>query len=49
MAKGLFIAWISPSDDEGDAELNAWYDTTHMPEVRAAIPSITAAHRLPYR
>lgn len=45
MAKGLFLAWISPADDDGDAELNSWYDNTHIPEVRAAIPSITAVHR----
>ena len=45
MAKGLFIAWISPSDSESNAELNSWYDNTHIPEVRAAIPSIAAVHR----
>lgn len=45
MAKGLFIAWMSPSDSESDAELNSWYDNTHIPEVRAAIPSIAAVHR----
>ena len=45
MAKGLFLAWLNPVDDDHDAELNVWYDGTHIAEVRAAIPSITAVHR----
>ncbi len=45
MAKGLFIAWMSPVSDEQDAELNEWYNGTHIPQVRAAIPSISAVHR----
>jgi hypothetical protein len=45
MAKTLFLAWSSPTSDETDAEFNDWYLNTHVPQVRAAIPSITAVHR----
>jgi hypothetical protein len=45
MAKSMFMAWASPVDDASDAEFNAWYDGTHVPQVRAAIPAITAVHR----
>ena len=45
MAKGLFLAWSSPASDDSDAAFNAWYEQTHIPQVRAAIPSITAVHR----
>jgi hypothetical protein len=45
MAKAIFLAWSDPVDDAHDSEFNAWYDGTHMPQVRAAIPAITAAHR----
>ena len=45
MAKGLLLAWSSPVSDEGDAEFNSWYDSTHIPQVRAAVGSITAVQR----
>jgi hypothetical protein len=45
MAKALFLAWASPVDDASDGEFNDWYEGTHIPEVRAAIPAITAVHR----
>jgi hypothetical protein len=45
MAKGLFIAWSSPVNDETDAAFNQWYEGTHVPELRALIPSITAVNR----
>jgi hypothetical protein len=45
MAKSMFIAWASPVDDASDAEFNAWYEGTHVPQVRAAIPAITSVHR----
>ena len=45
MAKGLLLAWSSPASDESDAEFNSWYEDTHIPQVRAAIPSITAVYR----
>jgi hypothetical protein len=45
MAKAMFIAWANPVDDASDSEFNAWYDGTHVPQLRAAIPAITAVHR----
>jgi hypothetical protein len=45
MAKAVFLAWSNPVDDAHDSEFNAWYDGTHAPQVRAAIPAITAVHR----
>src|ERR1700683_3907603 len=45
MAKSMFMAWSSPVDEASDSEFNAWYDGRHVPQVRAAIPAITAVHR----
>src|SRR6201997_945798 len=45
MAKSMFMAWASPVDDESEAEFNAWYEGTHVPQVRAAIPAITSVQR----
>ena len=45
MAKSMFMAWSSPVDDASDSEFNAWYEGTHVPQVRAAIPAITSVHR----
>ena len=45
MAKSMFMAWASPVDEASDREFNAWYEGTHVPQVRAAIPAITAVHR----
>jgi hypothetical protein len=45
MAKALFLAWSDPIDDEREAEFNAWYEGTHVGQVRAAIPAISAVHR----
>lgn len=45
MARGLFLAWSSPVDDESDAAFNSWYENTHIPQVRTAIGSVTAVHR----
>jgi hypothetical protein len=45
MAKALLLAWSSPVDEASDAEFVSWYEGTHIPQVRAAIPSIAAVHR----
>jgi len=45
MAKSMFMAWSSPVDDASDSEFNAWYEGTHVPQVRAAIPAITSVRR----
>ncbi|MGY1743580.1 MULTISPECIES: hypothetical protein [unclassified Blastococcus] len=44
MAEGLFIAYSSAVPGK-DAEYEKWYEEVHVPDVRAAIPSITAVHR----
>jgi hypothetical protein len=49
MAKSLLLAWATPASPEAEAEFHSWYDQTHIPELRAAIPSITAAHRYQLR
>jgi EthD domain len=45
MAKAMFLAWASPVDEASEAEFNEWYEGTHIPQVRSAIPAITAVHR----
>ncbi|HTX27239.1 MAG TPA: hypothetical protein VME19_09505 [Streptosporangiaceae bacterium] len=45
MAKSMFMAWASPVDDASDSEFNAWYEGTHVPQIRAAVPAITAVYR----
>jgi hypothetical protein len=45
MPKSMFMAWASPVDDASESEFNAWYDGTHVPQVRAAIPAITSVQR----
>jgi hypothetical protein len=44
MAQGLFIAYSSAVPGK-DAEYENWYEEIHVPDVRAAIPSITRVHR----
>ena len=44
MAQGLMIAYSSAAPGR-DAEYEQWYDEIHIPDVRAAIPSVTAVHR----
>jgi hypothetical protein len=45
MAKSMFMAWASPVDQASDSAFNTWYEGTHVPQVRAAIPAITAVRR----
>jgi hypothetical protein len=45
MAKALFLAWSNPVDDASEAEFTSWYESKHIPQVRAAIPAISAVHR----
>jgi len=45
MAEGLLLAWSSPVSQESVAEFEKWYEEVHIPEVRAAIPSISAVER----
>src|ERR1700753_3068733 len=45
MAKGSSRAWSSPVSPEQLAEFDEWYRTTHIPQVRAAVPSISDVAR----
>jgi hypothetical protein len=45
MAKGKFIVFNEPQSSEVDAEYNAWYTDTHLPQFLEHCPSITAATR----
>ena len=44
MAKALLIAYSSAVPGK-DAEYEKWYEEVHVPDLRAAIPSITAVNR----
>jgi hypothetical protein len=39
------LAWASPASPGQTGEFEAWYETTHIPQIRAAVPSITAVSR----
>jgi hypothetical protein len=39
------LAWSSPASPDQAAEFEAWYESTHIPQIRAAVPSITAVSR----
>ena len=45
MAKALFLAWSDPVDEASEAEFSSWYEGTHIPQVRAAVPAVSAVHR----
>jgi hypothetical protein len=45
MAKGVFLAWSSPVSGDQLAAFDAWYEGTHIPQVRAAVPSISGVAR----
>lgn len=45
MSNAMFMAWSSPTSQEADGDLNDWYLNTHIPQVRAAIPAVTAVRR----
>jgi hypothetical protein len=45
MAKGKFIVFNEPRSSEVDAEYNAWYTDTHLPQLLENCPSIKAATR----
>jgi hypothetical protein len=45
MAKTLLLVWSSPTSPDAEDTLNQWYDGTHIPELRAALPLITAVNR----
>jgi hypothetical protein len=45
MAKALLLAWSSPASADAAAEFDDWYDTTHIPQIRDAVGSITQVSR----
>lgn len=45
MPKAVLLAWSSPRSAERVAEFDEWYERTHIPQVRTAVPSITAVSR----
>ena len=45
MSTGIFLAWSSPVSADDDERFNTWYEDVHVPQVRAAIPSVTQVRR----
>lgn len=45
MAKTLLLVATTPASTEVESEYNRWYEETHIPELKAAIPSITVVNR----
>lgn len=45
MAKGVLLAFTSPTSPDQEAEFNDWYDNTHIAEVKSAVPQITEVSR----
>jgi hypothetical protein len=41
----MFLAWSSPVSAKDDEKFNAWYEDVHVPQVRAAVPSVTRVRR----
>lgn len=45
VARALMLAWSSPASPDQAGEFEDWYENTHIPQIRAAVPSITAVSR----
>ena len=45
MAKSVALAWTNPVDEASDKEYNAWYSSTHIPQVIAHVPGVTRTRR----
>jgi hypothetical protein len=41
----MLLAWSSPVDEASAEEFHQWYEGTHVPEVRAAVPGIVDVRR----
>ena len=41
----LLLAWSSPVDAAAAEEFHRWYEDTHVPEVREAVPGIVDVRR----
>lgn len=44
MPKAVMVVWSDPSDPAREDEFNAWYDSTHVPDV-LKIPGFVACTR----
>jgi hypothetical protein len=45
MPKAVMLVFSDPSSPDVQDEYNAWYESTHLPDVFKAIPSVKAATR----
>lgn len=45
MSSAVLLAWASPSSVESTEQFHQWYESTHIPQVRQAIPSIREVTR----
>lgn len=41
----MLLAWSSAVDESAADEFHAWYEGTHVPEVREAVPGIVEVRR----
>ena len=41
----LLLAWSSPVDEASAEEFHQWYEGTHVPEVRKAVPDVVDVRR----
>ncbi len=44
MNRSLLLAWSSPVTGR-EADFDEWYDSTHIPQVRAALPEVREVDR----
>jgi hypothetical protein len=44
VTKLIMVALTNPAPDR-EAEFNDWYDNTHIPQIRAAVPGVGDVHR----
>lgn len=45
MAKAVLLAWSTPISAESQHEFDSWYESTHIPQIKQAVPAITGATR----
>ena len=45
MSAGVMLVFSAPASDEVRADYDDWYDNTHIPEMRKAVPAITDVRR----
>lgn len=45
MSHAVLLAWASPADADSVEQFHQWYESTHIPQVREAVPSIREVTR----